>query len=322
MLHSISIHRYTLRSKAVLNARSVRNRHEGALIRVDFGSEKYGYGCIHPWVELGDLSLDITLEKLAKGEKTNISERALFCAQVDSEARVKGVSLFDGLDIPESHATLVMDSWCVMDAVDAGFLTVKLKVGKSLVREAFFVREQAMLYPSLRWRFDFNHTQSLDSVSVFLGSLGDEVIKRIDFLEDACLPNESMTECHHGVPMAMDHDVESAGGDCSVMVIKPAVHEPKNILKRAKQLGKKVIYTSYMDHPVGQVFAAWEAAHAYQTYSEWIGRCGLVTHGLFENDEDGFINSMGSPRPYLKSPKGTGLGFDDLLGSVIWERLI
>ena len=325
MPHSVSIHRYTLRSKTALNARSVKSEHEGTLIRVDGGEGHFGYGCIHPWVELGDLDLEATLEKLSQGETTALSRRALRCAGLDADARSRGVSLFEGLTVPESHATLMADSWCVMEAVDAGFKIAKLKVGKSLSREIFFIREQALAHPELRWRLDFNHTQSLEAIRGFLTSLGDTVRGRIDFLEDAGLPHEAMDSGTLGhVSLAIDRFAESGGSPHEVIVIKPALNDPAPLLERAKTSGKRVVFTSYMDHPLGQCFAAYEAGVAYAHYSEWIDTCGLITHGLFEKDAelDRFRVCMGSAKPEFPPPKGTGLGFDELLESLAWQKLI
>jgi len=48
-------------------------------------------------------------------------------------------------------------------------------------------------------------------------------------------------------------------------------------------------------------------------------RCGLLTHALYENDS--FIERMRSAGPLLIAPAGTGIGFDDLIERLPWERL-
>ena len=48
-------------------------------------------------------------------------------------------------------------------------------------------------------------------------------------------------------------------------------------------------------------------------------RCGLLTHALYENDP--FIERMRSAGPLLIAPEGTGIGFDDLIERLPWERL-
>jgi O-succinylbenzoate synthase len=317
----IYIHRYTLHSGGPLNTRSVRNAHEGALIRV--GDESFGYGCIHPWPELGDVDLEQTLGLLAAGESTDLSRRALTCAHEDGKARRAGINLFEGLVVPRSHATLTMDSSLFQAAVDAGFDIAKVKVGRDLEAESEFIRGQAACFPELRWRLDFNGSQGLDAVEKLLTSLGDDVRARVDFIEDAYLPNGSPWVDALGpyhIAMAVDREVESACGGFGVAVIKPAVNEVAPVLEQAAEHGRRVVITSYMDHPLGQCFAAWEAAKARASYPDLIDTCGLVTHGLFA--PDAFSDSLGKPAPEFHPPAGTGLGFDELLQSLLWKRLI
>jgi O-succinylbenzoate synthase len=70
-----------------------------------------------------------------------------------------------------------------------------------------------------------------------------------------------------------------------------------------------IIITSYMDHPIGQLHAAYVAAkHAPEA------TCGLVTHVLYENDA--FIERMAVKDARLVPPD-----FTDLLEALPWKRL-
>ena len=321
MKNKLSIHQYVMRSRGSLNAKSARCDHRGALLRVDH-EEVVGYGCIHPRSELGDEDLDQILAMLAVGEHTSLSARALQCAQADAAARRRGVSLFDGLTVPLSHATLMMDEASFQSAVEAGFTTVKVKVGRNPASEAEFISGQARRFPELLWRLDFNGVLGADAVESWLADLGEEVRDKIDFLEDAFLPNITPWIDALGpydIPMAVDREVEDACGGYGVAVIKPAVNEPGAILERVADEGKRVVITSYMDHPLGQSFAAWEAAKALQSFPNVVDTCGLITHGLFEPDE--FTAALGEPGPDFNHPRGTGLGFDELLKALPWKHL-
>ncbi len=321
MKNKLSIHQYVMRSRGSLNAKSVRCVHRGALVRVDH-EEGVGYGCIHPWPELGDKDLDQILAMLAVGEHTILSARALQCAQADAAARSHGVSLFDGLVVPRSHATLMMDEAGFQAAVEVGFTAVKVKVGRNPALEAEFIRGQARRFPELLWRLDFNGVLDAEAVESLLADLGEQVRDKIDFLEDAFLPNNTPWINALGpydIPMAVDREVEDACGGYGVAVIKPAVNELEPILERVADEGKRVVITSYMDHPVGQSFAAWEAAKAYQSFPNVVDTCGLITHGLFEPDE--FSAALGEPGPDFNPPRGTGLGFDELLKALPWKHL-
>lgn len=321
MKSRIHIHPYTLVSKTALNAQSQRCEHHGVLIRTsnEYG---HGYGCIHPWPELGDAGLEQTLSMLAEGELTPLSRRALYCAKMDAEARRQGVSLFKGLVVPRSHATLTMEEGGVSTAVDTGFDRVKLKVGRNVAEEVDFIRAQAGLFPGLLWRLDFNHALDCQGVNNFLSSLGEEVRDKIDFIEDAHPRGESQwvdALGPFGVPMAVDLEVEDACGGFAVAVIKPAINEPVPILNRALEEGRRVVFTSYMDHPLGQCFAAWEAARACRDFTGIVDTCGLVTHALFQ--PDAFSQALGLPGPDFHPPTGTGLGFDALLENLPWKQL-
>lgn len=334
MKEPISIYRYSMRSKALLNAKSDRVEHRGALIRLDGASmadgdirgREFGYGCIHPWPELGDVDLEQTLSLLAEGKYTALSRRALSCARIDAEARSENRSLFAGLTVPKSHATLVLDEGCFQTAVDAGFEIVKVKVGRDCEWEVEFIRAQSAKFPRLEWRLDFNGTLSPERVEKFLHRLGGVVRDKIDFVEDAYTLNTSPWVNALGpfeIPMAVDREVEDACGGYGVAIIKPAVNVVAPILERAVDEQKRVVFTSYMDHPLGQCYAAWEAARAHQAYPGLVDTCGLVTHALFE--PDAFTEALGSPGPDFIPPamngSGTGLGFDELLENLSWTPL-
>ena len=83
--------------------------------------------------------------------------------------------------------------------------------------------------------------------------------------------------------------------------------------------GQKLVVTSYMEHPLGQVSAAWEAAKLNVQFPGAIGICGLQTHQLFTPSE--FSERLGRWSPSFRSPGGTGFGFDDLFEKLPWKRL-
>ena len=142
-----------------------------------------------------------------------------------------------------------------------------------------------------------------------LSKWSDEERSVIDFLEDPVAYHGGDWQefgAQVGVPLANDRHAQEDRGDSQVLVIKPALQE----VPRAG----RVVVTSYMDHPLGQAFAAWEAARA--GVSEV---CGLQTHGLFAREE--FGEALGEVSPKFAIPEGSGLGFDDLLEQVQWRKL-
>jgi len=305
-----------------MNAQSVRHEHHGALIRIKHQGKRgaYGYGCIHPWPELGDAPLEWQLEMLKHGGSSPLIRAARACAEADASARFEGVSLFADLKVPRSHATLPMDEVDFQVAVDAGFDVVKVKLGRNLEQESPFILEQAARYPQLRWRMDFNGTQNLTDIERMVSGWDGALRSKIDFLEDAYSSDESLPVnlaeiC--GVPLAVDRDIDLGQGAFQVAVIKPAVNEVQALLERFHRERKRVVMTSYMDHPLGQSYAAWQAALAAKAYPDLLDTCGLITHGLFEPNE--FTEILGLPCPEYKISDGSGLGFDNELSSLPWK---
>ena len=70
------ISRYRLKARGLLNTISRRREFEGALIRIDGG-----FGCIHPWPELGDPPLEKCLSDLAGERRWPIVRSGVRCAE-------------------------------------------------------------------------------------------------------------------------------------------------------------------------------------------------------------------------------------------------
>lgn len=312
------ISRYRLKASGFLNSISNRSEFEGALIQIDGG-----FGCIHPWPELGDPSLEKCLADLGGARRWPIVKRAIRCTDFDRVARNFEHSLFEETEIPESHATLAKgDAAEVAAAVEAGFTTVKLKTGRNPAAEAKFLEEMSNEFPKLKWRLDFNESLEPETAAEFLLGLLQNTRNAIDFVEDPCPFSETAwKELHRRtrINLAVDREAAPLSAGAQVMVIKPAVDEPFLLAEAALRNQQRVILTGYMDHPVGQTFAAWEAARLGLQFPGLVGLCGLQTHHLFEPDE--FTEQLGPWAPAFKVPDGFGLGFGDLLHALPWTRL-
>jgi O-succinylbenzoate synthase len=296
--------RYELTPKRRLSAIADDGARRGALIRVNGGVAD-----VHPWPELGDLTLDEQLAMLARGETTPLTQSSLEFASIDAAARRDGRSLFDGLTIPPSH-------WPGPDP-PAEFDTVKLK-------------SIDVIPDRVRLRIDFNATLSPSQFVAIAATLPRE---RIDFIEDPCpydpvvwrdlrdqtglrlaldrAPSSSQHRqeclCHTGSKMWHRHSCLCSLNSYDVLILKPAIQE-------IACADTEIVVTSYMDHPIGQLCAAYAAATANITST-----CGLITHVLFENDP--FLERMRIDGTRLVPPRGTGWGFDDLLEKLPWQKL-
>lgn len=312
------ISRYRMKARGFLNAVSGRREFEGALIRVGGG-----YGCIHPWPELGDPPLEKCLADLQGARRWPIVRRALRCAEYDEAARSREESLFEEMEIPDSHATISEAKLPEIEkAVEAGFSVVKLKGGRTLMKEAAFLDAAHEAFPQLKWRIDFNETLHPEQAESFLSKLSESARRAIDFVEDPTPFSETAWPQlfrKFRVPLAVDRESAPHRSGAQVMVIKPAIDEPWLLAEAALSHGQRVVLTSYMDHPLGQAFAAWEAARLGLQFPGQPGICGLQTHHLFE--ENPFSELLGPWSPRFTAPAGTGLGFDDLLDALPWTRL-
>lgn len=241
-----------------------------------------GFADVHPWPELGDAPLGEQLALLARGRTTPLTRASLRLAGVDREARQRGVSLFEGLMIPLSH-------WPGPDPAP-GFDTVKTKGVQEVPSD-------------VRIRIDFNARLTPEEFLRIAETLPRE---RVDFIEDPCPYDRELWRDlreRTGLRLALDR----FEGQADVLVHKPA-------LQTEWPVHNDVVVTSYMDHPVGQFGAAWVAAK-HETNS----RCGLFTHVLYE--PDAFLERVESEGARLLPPRGTGIGFDDLLERLPWKSI-
>jgi len=312
------ISRYRMKARGLLNSISRRREFDGVLIQIDGG-----FGCIHPWPELGDPALEKCLADLAGERRWPIVRRAIRCAEYDRVARHFDHSLFEEMEVPASHATLAKaDIAEVIRAVEAGFTTIKLKTGRDPAAETKFLNEMTAAYPALKWRLDFNEALETGEAAEFLLGLTAKTRAAIDFVEDPSPYAETAwNELHRQTQLqfAVDREATTLSTAAQVMVIKPAIDEPFLLAEAAIRNGQQVILTSYMDHPVGQTFAAWEAARLELQFPGLVGLCGLQTHHLFE--PDAFSEMLGPWSPVFQVPEGNGLGFEELLDALPWTRL-
>lgn len=321
---------YNLVAKRNLSSRAQSRTREGALLLLEEqGGE--GFADIHPWPELGDRPLNEQIKCLEDGTLTPLLQRSLKLARLDLQARLCGESAFAGLSIPESHA-LVVDAFEAggdeFDRLAAeGFRILKLKLGRDLLKEARRIEELAAR--GFRLRLDFNATPDVETISGFLGSLSTLACKQIDFIEDPCPWNlqdwRRLTQ-ESGVSLALDRavaseaEIPSASGGFDWLVLKPAVQELEVVANW------RLCVTSYLDHPVGQMGAALEAARLKaSSCGSSLGICGLLSHRVFEPNE--FSETIATQGPTLLPPTGTGIGFDHILSpgnrtrSLNWKRL-
>ncbi len=327
---------YTLTPRlASLGGHAKTRERQGVLIKVEYDDSSIGYADIHPWTELGDEPLGIQLQKLENFETTPLTQRSLELATLDAEARKTGVSLFQGLKVPESHF-LVTDLKTgfakeLQRAVDEGFSTLKIKVGRSVAalnEDRAVLEASATTLQNFRLRFDFNSQRNHVEVQAWIESLSPALHEAIEFIEDPTpwnIGNWLTLHENTRVNLALDHASEeiftneASQGDpvsqlLSSVVIKPAVQDPSEI----QNFALKYVVTSYLDHPVGQMGAALEAGFLAERAK--VATCGLLSHTSYEPNT--YSESFPSRGPLLTPRTGeAGIGFGELLEKENWQAL-
>jgi O-succinylbenzoate synthase len=317
---------YLLRSEVALNSASSRRVFPGALIH-----DGRGYACIHPWPEFGDAELGVHLQSLLSDCPTALAQRALACLEVDGAARAAGVSLFADVEIPVSHY-----SWSFGHAtgpqlrrlVDEGWLAIKCKGYSNWGETLRFLEatQKWMLQHApgceLRFRIDFNHCLTPDAFHKFIEFMPLKLYRALDFVEDP-YPYERdqwvASQQRWGIKLALDKGWQRGTEGFAAVVVKPARRDWRSVAALHGEC--PLVLTSAMDHPLGQMFAAYEAACAVRDLGpERVGLTGLCTQHLFAEDDFSVrIPCHGG----VLSPDfvGGGLGFGDLLEGLPWLRL-
>lgn len=329
---TIACHRYHLHASAPIGARSQSAVRRGALLRFKGTAGGFGYADLHPWPELGDLDLEAQLAALARGECTDLSRASLAFAALDGKARAEGRSLWERVAVPPSHFLVPGGAGggaaCVEGALAEGFTRFKVKIGKDLNAESRVLRDMAAILqrapppngtPPLL-RLDCNEVLARADFAACLAAL-PFVLPLIDFVEDP-FPFEALawteTSRRLGVSFAADRAVMNSAGFDGPQILKPARFGPQvPAFFSAVRDRRRRIVTSYLDHPLGQLGAAWVAA---QLGAEAGGEThGLVSHRVYA--PNAFSERLGWCGPHLTLPPGLGFGFDDLLSALDWTPL-
>lgn len=293
-----------------LNVRAKNRKRAGALLKYRDPEGRVGYGDLHPWPEFGDLPWEEQLRLLARGHTTEVSRRSLEFAAIDAKARAEGKNLFENLKLPLNHRLfLTLDLNKIADQVE-GFAKIKIKAGphtsphvlKDLIRA---------LPVNVQVRLDFNMSLKPAEFMNFV-SLIQDIIDRIDFVEDPCEDFTSLAVSDGVFPTLARDRARTPDGFTGVYVIKPAWQSPKpGTLNR-------VVFTHNMDHPVGQIAALWRAAQFYQDHTPEI--CGFLWKDVYKKNE--FSEHIQELGPRIMAPTGPGFGFgEELFARLPWTQL-
>lgn len=291
----------------------------GVLLRIEKG-DSVGYADLHPWPSLGDLSIEEQLEKLKRGETTPQTRQSLQFAEWDAIARTEMRHLFDGLLIPKSH--LFIGSIFSIEKAPEGSV-VKVKMGDCLEDEIGFMISQRKCIEKnrLKFRIDFNEKLQVSQFESFLHRC-EWLLPMIDFVEDPFSYDSkkwSDFQKRYKVSLAADRQSYEALGkpeSSHTLIVKPAIQN----IERSYDHGQQLVVTSYLDHPIGQLAAAYSAIQLQSKYPKLCGLTGLNSHDFYHPTP--FSSCLEVKQGHLSpSQKGTGWGYDDLLKELKWISL-
>ncbi|SFR41810.1 mandelate racemase/muconate lactonizing enzyme family protein [Halogeometricum limi] len=321
-------------SESLDTARGPIDSREGFLVRVGDG-DATGLGEATPlpgWTE----SLDDCRDALERGDPddaTPAARHGVSLARADARARETGVRLCDELaaeGFESDHAadavpvnatvgdgSVEQTEEAVRDAVDAGFGTVKLKVGaQDPETDQRRLRAARAVAPDAELRADANGAWTRETAEVML-----DVAAELDvaYVEQP-LPADDLSGhaalCGRGVDVALDETLASHGvGEvldadaADVLVLKPmALGGPDRTLaaaRRARASGVDAVVTTTIDAVVARLGALHVAAVIPD-----VPACGLATGSMLAADlaDDPAPVASGA----MRVPDGPGLAGDAL----------
>ena len=290
--------------KMFLSPYKLRNRlsgqsRQGYLVKVEDNEFKNGYADIFPWPEFGDPRFEEIPQRLKAGELSPLLKKSLLFAKKDGLAREKKQSLSIGKNLKNHRLVTDLEKLSLdflSEALELGFKRFKVKVCrqdneiKNLLKIAKNLPEEVLL------RLDCNQQGS----SQFFEQL-EELRPKIEFIED---PFVNFRDWGGDWPFAYDQ-ASFSYEDVQVdwQILKPA----KQLMEEAK--ASRVIFTSYMDHPVGVAHAFVEALE----YGEQLYDYGLMSHQVYEETE--FHKYLLARGPLLELEEEFGIGFTSVLAT-------
>lgn len=317
----IEIHHYTLTPKQALNRLTTKISRAGVLLRITFeGLPKPGHADLFPWPELGDLPLGLQLETLREGTPLPLVAASLLWAHEEAKALSKDEAFFPGNLIP-SHYTCTDRS-----LLDESKTLVKLKINAHDIANWKEIETLFERFPDTKWRLDFNglfHVMS--DAHDFWQTVSNEAKEKIEFLEDpvteSLMGHQALHDVFSGATIALDRSTSPTSiGNTQVRVLKPITFAPDVLLSEAKNFLGKVVVTSSMDHPLGQLIALRGAQLIQKHAPGKLLHCGLVTQDLYEpHFETNWVSTQDDC--LIPTHVGPGWGLEKELSSLKWEIL-
>ncbi len=325
---------YSLYPIESLNALTTKKERQGVLLKCLFKNRTVGYADCFVWPELGDLVLNEQLSLLSQGKTTPLTSKAVQFLFDDAQ----GVTQNNFCDGIKNHFLISCQEfvWAnIYVKFQQGFHIFKIKVGKNTNEIVKKIKDnyRNLSLHNIKIRLDFNSVLNFVEVCEFLEEI-KSCLSIIDFIEDPCTFEKEQwkfLQKKFGVSLALDrkplgceilHENENfyfsdISESFDVIVCKPALEKIDLFYQKLPR--HRFVFTSYMDHPVGQLCGLWEAMMFYQTCPNKKESCGFYTHVLYEKHD--YINELSSEGSQIIFPHSPHWGFKNLLESETWKPL-
>lgn len=296
--------------------RESNNTRSGALLRFEFAGTGFGYADLFPWPEFRDLELKKQIRDLKEGKFSPLVERSFAFAKEDAIARAERRSLFEDLVIPKSHYLFMsakIETSELEKVISLGFNTIKIKLENGVE----WLNNLPVDF-KLKIRLDFNNKLTEAEYVKFLEQLRPSARKLIEFVEDPTpFENSSWRKLNNAIPLALDCGSDKDFSEFDSLGFKYLVLKParQNLDEVKLPTGVTPVIMGYLDHPVGQSFAALGAAR-------WRGKkldAGISYHTCYR--ENLYSERLKLNNAVLVPDSGFGIGFGDLLEKEKWEFL-
>ena len=332
---------YFLESNARLNAKAsqlqaLQSQIKGILLKLEF-EDGVGYSSLQTWTSLGDVDLELLIEDLKKSPKTTIEEawayyqtlpfahrsflsKSFEYAVLDYEARKSKVHLLDWF-APVQNNFLISDLSQEIQ-IPKGINLLKIKVSQNYRQEISVL--EGLAAQNYKMRLDFNACLNLESYKIFLNLISDQLKKSIEYIEEPFPFSKEWAQVSLQIPLAIDHEIskivtpEELVDLVQVIILKPAKQDIADYVVSYEHLPVKFVITNYMDHPVGTLFASYEACRWHHKMPDKFLPSGCWTQNILKSTPEFILNYKDG---YLFFPVGIGVGFDQELAHQEWSLM-
>lgn len=289
-----------------LEVKATGEKRGGYLLKLQSDDFEAGYADLFPWQAFGDPFFEDIPQLIKKQQSFPLLERSLKMAEKDGKARELGESLLDGVQSTNHFLVTDLEHFLeddLLEALENGFQRFKFKVCRNMRLERQKLNQ---------W---LPHLTKGQMVRLDCNTFGsNEFLEMIEPFKDVIEYIEDPLAKHFwpvGWPWAFDHPgFEYRRVKTPWQVIKPA----KQAFTEAE--APNIVFTSYLDHPVGQAHAAHEAS----LWGEQKHDYGLLSQHIYK--ETAFHGHLVSEGPELSFVSGTGIGFDDLWETLEWQEVV